>query len=162
MGLDAQDVADDEIDRFRSDAMPDMPKLDLPLPSIEQIRAAFRKARRAAPGPDGLPVDAWLPSQRAMDNARPLLQKKFDDSALMPGLNDSDFAFLPKSSADAGRSDMIDCVRAPASTKPPSLKNQDIKAIASAINHYLKGVAESSTDQASRDSLRVGTMFDIF
>ncbi|CAK0865804.1 unnamed protein product [Prorocentrum cordatum] len=142
----AQLVNDEEIDAFLDDAMPDMPKIDMPIPSIEKLRGAFKRARRAAPGPDGLPVDAWLPCQRAMDNVFPLMQKMFDGSALIPGLNDSLFAFLPKGLADPGRSDLTDCIRAPGTTRPLSLKNQDINAIATAMNYHMKGVAESSTD----------------
>eukprot|EP00959_Pyramimonas_sp_CCMP1952_P108904 2277235-Pyramimonas_sp.AAC.1 len=62
-----------------------------------------------------------------------------------PGMNFSDFAFLPKGSAETGRNDLIDCVRQPGQTRPLSLKSQDAKAIAAAINWNLKVVAEKHT-----------------
>ena len=79
-----------------------------------------------------------------------MLLKLFDGSTVAPGLNFSDFAFLPKGSAEAGRNDLIDCVRQPGQTRPLSLKNQDAKAIAAAINWQLKVVAEKHTDTSQQ------------
>eukprot|EP00959_Pyramimonas_sp_CCMP1952_P288123 6025233-Pyramimonas_sp.AAC.1 len=81
-----------------------------------------------------------------MDSVCPLPERTFSGAALGAGINHSLFALLLKGSADEGEPDLLDCVRAPGVTRPLSLNNQDAKAIASAINHKLKPVAEARTE----------------
>ncbi|CAK0828232.1 unnamed protein product [Prorocentrum cordatum] len=111
----------------RARAMPAAPPADLAILSMEQLRAAFRRARLSALGPDGPPAEARPPCPRAADNVNPAMLKLFEGSIAAPGLNASGFAF-----------------------RPLDLKSRDSKAISSAASWNLRRAAESATSEAQQ------------
>ena len=123
-------AAQDYIDQH----LPDFPAPRLEVPSLDALRAAFRRARPTAPGPDRLRAAAWLVDDRLTDVLHDLMLALLAGRPAPWGLNFADMVFVPKGTDPT---DILDVTRHASKLRPLSLKNSDVKALAATVNAQL-------------------------
>ena len=115
-----------------------VPTLDweeYPAPRLADIRAALRRARPAAPGPDGLPAAASAAVSSGANFSHRALQWMLDGQHMRSDYNHAIGIFLPKGTKEA---DVQRVARTACCTRPLSLRNTGAKAISSALSRPIK------------------------
>ena len=144
-----------KIHQYLSEHMPLGDPIDVGAPNKASIRNFLKHACMSSPGPDCLPYAAWLACEASLDILEDLSFFLCSGQHYIRDLNDSDFAFLPKGDNLTGE---LTTDRAPEDTRPLSLKNTDIKAIAGAANRMIKDAVAKRT-HVSQQGFVVGRNF---
>ena len=118
-------------------------------PCLDNIERCAKKAKKSAPGPDGLPYAAWR--EGGIEASKTLLGLTRDASSGLchSGLNDQSLVFLPKD-VPGGSDDSSGLAREPSDTRPLSLKNSDVKICTSAVNGRIKTKVKSVAHKDQR------------
>ena len=118
-------------------------------PCLDDIARCAKKAKKSAPGPDGLPYAAWR--EGGIEASKTLLGLTRDASSGLchSGLNDQSLVFLPKD-VPGGSDDSSGPAREPSDTRPLSLKNTDVKICTSAVNGRIKKKVKSVAHKDQR------------
>ncbi len=105
-------------------------------PSSVAIKLFLEHVRNSAPGIDGIPYRAWLKAGHA---AWLLLHHVAvwlcSGLGMLIDFNDTLMIFAPKGSENTGH---LGAVREPNATRPPGLKNSDVKIISGAVYFGIK------------------------
>ncbi|CAK0837872.1 unnamed protein product, partial [Prorocentrum cordatum] len=144
----AQEVPTDEIHSYLQCRFPRLPDTQLPLPDIEDVERAARRARPAAAGPDGIPYAARARAPGATQHLHAAMLAIMGGACPPEGLNASWLQFAPKG-GDTPSAAQVE--REPAKTRPLALKSSGAKLMAAAAaNRYLSVVAERHVPSSQR------------
>eukprot|EP00959_Pyramimonas_sp_CCMP1952_P470694 9497117-Pyramimonas_sp.AAC.1 len=143
----AKAVPSGEVHNYLQCHFPRLPDTQLPLPDIEDVERAARRARPTAAGPDGIPYAAWARAPGAIQHLHAAMLAIMGGACPPEGLNASWLQFAPKGD---GTPSAVQVEREPAKTRPLALKNSDAKLMAAATNRYLSVVAERHVPSPQR------------
>jgi hypothetical protein len=105
-------------------------------PDQAVIEGFLKRARRSAPGPDGLPYGAWRATKsKGSGTLFRVLQELSNGAAASDGFNDSLGIYPAKGTQDDDSESLGK--RAASDTRPLSCKNCDNKTLAGSVNHTM-------------------------
>jgi len=117
-------------------------------PEFSQIEEYLAKAPHSASGPDGFPYIAWyLAGPAAYQTLWHVLLDLTAGLSMEISFNDCAMLFPAKGDLEA---DAEEVIRAPADTRPLSLKNTDNKAVTGIINQSVKPAIKAGAHSSQR------------
>merc|ERR1711954_100720 len=125
-----------------------------PALSAERIADAIAHSGRSAPGPDGIPYEAYkryAPATDILQDAYAFLQSHRSPDFLPPGFNHSRLICFPKKVA--GHDENLGDYYTPESTRPLSIVSTDNRLMASASKFALHDFLEKWISDSQQGSL---------
>ena len=120
-------------------------------PTANAIAVGLRRARRSAPGPDGLGAKAWLATLSGVDTLAEALEWQLDG---MPMRQDWNFTVAVFPAKGSRTDDPQEVLRKAGETRPLALENTSKKAIMWSLNACMKRASEQNCVDTQRGFLR--------
>ena len=122
------------------------------LPCRWSVGAALQVAKASAPGPDGIPAHAWKAAGARGTAILTDVCYSLMNGGRLPDMWNASLAIFPPKHATS-LEQALGAVRQPDDTRPLNLKNNDNKAVASAVNFSFSAAVAAQAHSAQRGFL---------